>query len=167
MLSYLLNIYVIIGIFGALLAIIFSKYLTKPLVLLQESLAAINIDKHNEKIQWNKNDEIGQLINEYNLMVDKLEQSTELLKHSEREKALLQMAATIGHNLNNPLGSLKLFIADIKSELEESSEKKYSEDFELIEEAIKRISDLAKDLSRLKDPTTENYTSDAKMIKLN
>ena len=89
------------------------------------------------------------------------------LKHSEREKALLQMAATIGHNLNNPLGSLKLFIADIKSELEESSEKKYSEDFELIEEAIKRISDLAKDLSRLKDPTTENYTSDAKMIKLN
>jgi sigma-B regulation protein RsbU (phosphoserine phosphatase) len=89
------------------------------------------------------------------------------LKHSEREKALLHMAATIGHNLNNPLGSLKLFIADLKSELAEDNQSKYSEDFDLIEESIKRISDLAKDLSRLKDPTTESYASDAKMIKLN
>jgi len=108
MLSYLLNIYVIIGIFGALLAIIFSKYLTKPLVLLQESLAALNIDKHNEKIYWNKNDEIGQLINEYNLMVDKLEQSTELLKHSERESAWREVARQIAHEIKNPLTPMKL-----------------------------------------------------------
>ncbi len=88
------------------------------------------------------------------------------LKNSEREKALLQMAATIGHNLNNPLGSLKLFINDLKSEISENSDNGYDEDFELIEESIKRISDLASDLSKLKDPTTENYTSDTKMIKL-
>jgi len=89
------------------------------------------------------------------------------LKHSEREKALLQMAATIGHNLNNPLGSLKLFISDLKAQFLENKENEYEEDFELIEEAIERISDLAKDLSKLKDPTTEDYTSDTKMIKLN
>ncbi|MCF6270911.1 MAG: response regulator [Melioribacteraceae bacterium] len=88
------------------------------------------------------------------------------LKHSEREKALLHMAATIGHNLNNPLGSLKLFVEDLKSEILEDSKNNYKEDFELIEEAIKRISDLASDLSKLKDPTTENYTPDTKMIKL-
>jgi len=88
------------------------------------------------------------------------------LKHSEREKALLQMAATIGHNLNNPLGSLKLFIADLKSELLENKHVNYEEDFKLIEESIKRICDLANDLSKLKDPTIENYTSDTKMIKL-
>ncbi len=88
------------------------------------------------------------------------------LKHSEREKALLQMAATIGHNLNNPLGSLKLFIADLKSELSDNNQNSYDDDFGLIEESIKRISDLASDLSKLKDPTTENYTPDTKMIKL-
>jgi len=88
------------------------------------------------------------------------------LKKSEREKALLQMAATIGHNLNNPLGSLKLFIADLKTELEEEQNFKFKEDFELIDQAVKRISDLAKDLAKLKDPTTENYASDTKMIKL-
>ncbi len=88
------------------------------------------------------------------------------LKKSEREKALLEMAATIGHNLNNPLGSLKLFIADLKLEINEKKKNNFDEDFNLINEAIERISLLAKDLSKLKDPTTEMYVSDAKMIKL-
>ncbi len=108
MLSYLINIYVIIGIIGALIAIIFSRYLTKPLVLLQESLATIRIDKHNEKIQWTRNDEIGTLIKEYNLMVDKLEQSAELLKHSERESAWREVARQIAHEIKNPLTPMKL-----------------------------------------------------------
>lgn len=110
MLSYLINIYVIIGIIGALIAITFSHYLTRPLVLLQESLATIRIDKHNEKIQWNKKDEIGSLINEYNLMVDKLEQSTYLLKHSARESAWREIAMQIAHEIKNPLTPMKLNI---------------------------------------------------------
>lgn len=108
MLSYLLNIYVIIGIIGTLIAVIFSRYLTRPLVLLQESLATIRIDKHNEKIQWNKNDEIGMLIHEYNRMVDKLEQSADLLKHSERENAWREVARQIAHEIKNPLTPMKL-----------------------------------------------------------
>ena len=88
------------------------------------------------------------------------------LKESEREKALLEMAATIGHNLNNPLGSLKLFISDLEAELNEEKENNFADDFSLINEAINRISSLAKDLSKLKDPTSEVYASDAKMIKL-
>lgn len=108
MLSYLINIYVIIGIIGTLIAVIFSRYLTRPLVLLQENLAAIRIDKHNEKIQWNKNDEIGMLIHEYNRMVDKLEQSADLLKHSERESAWREVARQIAHEIKNPLTPMKL-----------------------------------------------------------
>ena len=42
----------------------------------------------------------------------------------------------------------------------------FDEDFGLINEAIDRISILAKDLSKLKDPTIEIYASDTKMIKL-
>ncbi|MAE07621.1 MAG: hypothetical protein CL661_02545 [Bacteroidetes bacterium] len=110
MLSYLINIYVIIGIIGALIAITFSRYLTRPLVLLQKSLATIRIDEHNEKIDWNKKDEIGTLIKEYNLMVDKLEQSTYLLKHSERESAWREIAMQIAHEIKNPLTPMKLNI---------------------------------------------------------
>ena len=88
------------------------------------------------------------------------------LKKSEREKALLQMAATIGHNLNNPLGSLKLFIEDLELEIKEKKKTNFDEDFSLINEAIDRINILANDLSKLKDPTIEVYASDTKMIKL-
>ncbi len=88
------------------------------------------------------------------------------LKKTEREIALLEMAATIGHNRNNPLGSLKLFVSDLASEIKEKEKTNYDEEFELINEAIDRISILAKDLSKLKDPTSEIYASDAKMIKL-
>lgn len=88
------------------------------------------------------------------------------LKKSEREIALLEMAATIGHNLNNPLGSLKLFVADLASEIKDGNKTNFDEEFALINESIDRISLLAKDLSKLKDPTSEIYASDAKMIKL-
>jgi len=114
MLSYLINIYVIVGIIGALIAIIFSRYLTRPLVMLQKSLATIRIDKHNEKISWNKNDEIGMLIHEYNRMVDKLEQSADLLKHSERESAWREVARQIAHEIKNPLTPMKLNVQYLK-----------------------------------------------------
>ncbi|MBU0472789.1 MAG: response regulator [Bacteroidetes bacterium] len=89
------------------------------------------------------------------------------LKHSEHEKALLEMAATIGHNLNNPLGSLKLFVSDLESQLKENNLNNFSEDFSLINQSIDRISALVKDLAKLKDPKSETYISDTKMIKLN
>ncbi len=108
MLSYLLNIYVIIGIIGTLIAVIFSRYLTRPLVLLHDSISNISIDKHNEKIQWNRNDEIGLLIKEYNRMVEKLEQSADLLKLSERESAWREIAKQIAHEIKNPLTPMKL-----------------------------------------------------------
>lgn len=88
------------------------------------------------------------------------------LKHSEREKALLEMAATIGHNLNNPLGSLKLFISDLEIEIKENKKDSFEEDFVLINEAISRISLLVQDLSKLRNPKSEIYASDTKMIKL-
>lgn len=108
MLSYLINIYVIIGIIGTLIAVTFSKYLTKPLVLLQDSISNIRIDKQNEKITWSKNDEIGLLIAEYNRMVDKLEQSAGLLAKSERESAWREVAKQIAHEIKNPLTPMKL-----------------------------------------------------------
>lgn len=108
MLSFLINIYVIIGIIGTLIAVIFSRYLTRPLVLLQENISNIRIDKQNEKISWNKNDEIGLLIKEYNRMVEKLEQSAELLVRSERESAWREVAKQIAHEIKNPLTPMKL-----------------------------------------------------------
>ena len=108
MFSYLINIYVLIGIITTIIAVIFSRYLTRPLALLQQSISGIRIDKQNERIEWNKNDEIGILISEYNRMVDKLEQSADLLIRSERESAWREVAKQIAHEIKNPLTPMKL-----------------------------------------------------------
>lgn len=108
MFSYLINIYVLIGIITTIIAVIFSRYLTRPLALLQQSISGIRIDKQNERIEWNKNDEIGILISEYNRMVDKLEQSADLLVRSERESAWREVAKQIAHEIKNPLTPMKL-----------------------------------------------------------
>ena len=120
MLSYLINIYVIVGVIGALIAIIISRYLTRPLVTLQESLSNIRIDKANEHIPWKKDDEIGLLIREYNLMVDKLEQSAELLVRSERESAWREVAKQIAHEIKNPLTPMKLNVQYLEKAFKDS-----------------------------------------------
>jgi nitrogen fixation/metabolism regulation signal transduction histidine kinase len=103
-----LNLFVIAGIIGTFIALFISKVLTKPLVVLQQNLSEIKIDEKNERIDWNADDEIGLLIREYNQMVDKLEQSAELLKHSERESAWREVARQIAHEIKNPLTPMKL-----------------------------------------------------------
>ena len=48
-------------------------------------------------------DEIGELVNEYNKMVKKLDVSAEMLAKSEREGAWREMARQVAHEIKNPL----------------------------------------------------------------
>ena len=129
-----INLFVILGIIGSIIAIFLSRFITRPLAVLQENLSAIQIDKRNEIIVWKSNDEIGQLIAAYNDMIDKLEQSTELLKQSERESAWREVAQQIAHEIKNPLTPMKLNIQYL--------EKAYLEKDPALDEKVKDISKL-------------------------
>ena len=108
MLANLLSLFVITGILGLIIILYLSKIMTKPLRLLQEKINLVSIEKQNEKIVWKEKDEIGLLIEAYNQMVEKLEQSAELMKYSERERAWGEMARQITHEIRNPLTPMKL-----------------------------------------------------------
>jgi nitrogen fixation/metabolism regulation signal transduction histidine kinase len=125
-------LFVILGIIATLLALFLSKILIKPLAVLQKSLATIQIEKPNTKIEWNIDDEIGKLIKEYNKMIDKLEQSTALLKQSERESAWREIAQQIAHEIKNPLTPMKLNVQYL--------EKAYLESDPKFDEKMKSIS---------------------------
>jgi nitrogen fixation/metabolism regulation signal transduction histidine kinase len=64
----------------------------------------------NEEIDWKRNDEIGDLVKEYNKMVAKLEESAEALAKTEREGAWREMARQVAHEIKNPLTPMKLSI---------------------------------------------------------
>ena len=104
------NIYVILIAFSIFIALIISRHITKPLQTIREKLSSLNLTKVNEKIIWNKNDEIGNLILEYNRMIDELAESANLLAKSEREGAWRNMAKQVAHEIKNPLTPMKLSV---------------------------------------------------------
>ncbi len=88
------------------------------------------------------------------------------LRNIEHQKAVLQMACTIGHKINNPLGSLDLSVQNLKDELKSLPSDKFEEEFDIISKSIERIKFLANDLINLQNPEVIDYTSTNKMIKL-
>lgn len=87
----------------------------------------------------------------------------------EHNKALIEMACTIGHKINNPLSSLVVSIHNIEEEIkkiEKNEKKSFAEDFTIISQSIERIKVLVNDLTHLQNPEIIDYTSDNKMLKL-
>jgi len=103
-----LNIYLFLLFISILLSIIISRYLSMPLKMIKDKIRKLNFQNANEKIEWHKDDEIGDLIKEYNRMVDELNSSAEKLAFSQRESAWREMAQQIAHEIKNPLTPMKL-----------------------------------------------------------
>lgn len=87
------------------------------------------------------------------------------LKNIEHNKALIEMACTIGHKINNPLSSLLVSVKNIEDELGDKKNA-FEEELLIINESIERIKTLANDLTHLQNPQIINYSSDNKMLKL-
>ncbi len=105
-----INLYVLLFLASIIAAVFIANQITRPLVVIQENLQKIELGKHNEPIHYNRNDEIGSLVKEYNKKVDELAVSTDLLARSERESAWREMAKQIAHEIKNPLTPMKLNI---------------------------------------------------------
>ena len=109
-LSAIVNIYVLLFALAVLVTIFISSRITKPLLLIQEKMSGIRLGATNEKIAYRENDEIGQLVHEYNRMIDELSISAEKLARSEREMAWREMARQVAHEIKNPLTPMKLSV---------------------------------------------------------
>lgn len=87
------------------------------------------------------------------------------LKAIEHSKAIIELACTIGHKINNPLSSLKLALNDLKENISDKGSEQTDEDFQIIQQAIERIQTFVQQLTRLENPEIINYTDQSKMIK--
>ena len=103
-----MNAYVFLFLIGFGLVISISSYITRPISNLGAKLQRIKLSHQNEHIEWNGNDEIGALIQEYNAMITKLESNAKVLAQSERDTAWREMARQVAHEIKNPLTPMKL-----------------------------------------------------------
>lgn len=113
-LSVIIHIYLIIIVFAIFLSIFIGRQLSAPLKMIENKLKKMRFGHRNEKIDYQLNDEIGQLVAQYNRTIDELEKSAKLLAQSEREKAWKTMARQIAHEINNPLTPMKLTIQQLQ-----------------------------------------------------
>lgn len=110
----LLNTYVFLFLIGFVIAISLSDYIRTPLIELGNTLKAVKLNKDNKKIQWIGNDEIGDLINEYNGMIEKLQDNASLLAQTERDNAWREMSKQVAHEIKNPLTPMKLSLQHLE-----------------------------------------------------
>jgi len=93
------------------LAYFLSSYITKSLKTISDKINQTSLEQKNEKIVIEANSrEINSLINAYNRMVDKLEESATMLAQSEREQAWREMAKQVAHEIKNPLTPMRLTV---------------------------------------------------------
>lgn len=112
--SITVNVYLIVMAISALLNILITKQMSKPLIDLKGRLKSIRLKGNNEKLSYSRNDEIGQLVKQYNKMVEMLDDSADKLAKNERETAWKQMARQVTHEIKNPLTPMKLTIQQLQ-----------------------------------------------------
>ncbi|MFO8054538.1 MAG: ATP-binding protein, partial [Bacteroidales bacterium] len=109
-LATFINLYVILLAISIAFGLLVTSYITRPLNLIKSQMRKVKLGASNEKINWVDQDEIGELIQEYNKMIDELERSADLLMRSQRESAWREMARQVAHEIKNPLTPMKLNI---------------------------------------------------------
>ncbi|TDS14063.1 sensor histidine kinase [Sphingobacterium paludis] len=145
LLNTILNIYTFIIILFGFIAVAVSSKITKPLDIVRQKLAETQLsNKINEPLYWERNDEIGMLIKEYNYMLIKLEESAKQLRDAEREKAWREMAKQVAHEIKNPLTPMKLGIQQLMRSYNENDQKFAERFLRISNSVIEQIDSLSK-----------------------
>lgn len=117
----IINLNVFIFLIAGVIALFITNRITSSFSLISEKMRAVNLGQHNDAIDWHREDEIGELVKEYNKMVLKLEESAAALAKSEREGAWREMARQVAHEIKNPLTPMKLSIQYLEKAIDNNS----------------------------------------------
>lgn len=126
------QVYSFMLIIAFALAYFLASYITKSLKTISDKINETSLNQKNEKIMIEANSrEINSLINAYNQMVDKLEESASKLAQSEREQAWREMAKQVAHEIKNPLTPMRLTVQSFqrKFDLEDPNLKQKLDDY--------------------------------------
>ena len=124
-LTTILNLFVLIFLVALIATFFTSKWLTYPLNLIRQKLEHVSFAQHNDPLHWDSDDEIGLLVNEYNNMLLKLEESKGALARSQKESAWREVAQQVAHEIKNPLTPMKLTIQKLQRSMGKDSKSSH------------------------------------------
>ena len=114
LLARLLPPYFIVLILALFFSFGAAKSMTAPISMLNEKMRHFEIGAKDNHIDYPYKDELGALVERYNMLVDRVEESAEKLANAEREGAWRTMARQIAHEINNPLTPMKLSVQKLQ-----------------------------------------------------
>ncbi len=136
---------VLFGLFLAVLIYYFlARNINKSISRIITGISNVSFDHPNKPIKTSRGDEFGIIADNYNMLLERLElynqrihQLQNDLVESTRLATAGQVAASLAHEIRNPLSSIKMMSQIIKSRY--LTNKKGSEEIHIILEEIERI----------------------------
>lgn len=100
------------------------RLLTKPFNQLHEAMGNISKMQKIDAVGSSRkiSDEVGMLVEQYNTMIDYLEESYRQLARSEREGAWREMARQVAHEIKNPLTPMRLKIQMLQRSMQQQDD---------------------------------------------
>jgi signal transduction histidine kinase len=117
--------------------------LVRPILRLKESIARLSEEGFRKKMDIERRDEIGELSNSFNEMLVKLQYSMAEQDRLSRLAATGELAATLAHEIKNPLSSIWAASAYIEKNFRGNL---ISEFLRVINEEVSRINKLTAEL---------------------
>ncbi|WP_378180406.1 PAS domain-containing sensor histidine kinase [Aquimarina sp. SS2-1] len=115
------QVYLLMLLIAIVLAYFLSKYITRSLKTISDTIDQTRLDKRNKRIRiGDSSDEIYSLVSAYNSMIDELEESAAMLAKSEREAAWREMAKQVAHEIKNPLTPMRLTVQSFQRKFDPS-----------------------------------------------
>ncbi len=121
-LNTLVQVFLLLFVGASLIAYFLSNYITKSLQAVSKRIVETQLSGENPHIEWESDDEIGELVTNYNRMIDELQHSADLLAKSERELAWKEMARQVAHEIKNPLTPMRLNIQHLQRSINDNPE---------------------------------------------
>ncbi len=87
-----------------------SRNISDRVKAISEKIKETDITTNLQTIEYEGKDELRGIVDSYNKMVIKLEESTQALAQIEREEAWKKMARQVAHEIKNPLTPMRLSI---------------------------------------------------------
>lgn len=150
----IINLNALIFLLAGAIAGLLTLRITRSFAHIKNEMSKINLGMENQPLDWKRNDELGDLIKEYNIMVHKLNDSVKKLTQSEREGAWKEMARQVAHEIKNPLTPMKLNLQFLQRSAENNSAdiKELSKRVPaLLIEQIDQLTKIANDFSQFAD----------------
>ena len=117
----IINLNAFIFLIAGVIAVFLTNRITGSFTWIGERMREISLGGHDQTITWNRKDEIGGLVSEYNKMVRKLETSVADMTRAEREGAWREMARQVAHEIKNPLTPMKLSIQYLQKAIDNNA----------------------------------------------